>query len=505
MSPNKTLLVWLILTILQLCSVKTHHHSVIIVGAGAAGIAALTRFLAHNVSDVIVLEAEDRIGGRVNSVPFADSIVDLGPEWVDGESGNVVYEFVKDLDLLWEPESGWDIIQFTDGTALNKNLSIYISSLFKKVSKKLNIIEGVNWTTGDAFPTTYKNLVMKKFSNDPETLDLVLKCLPLMEKVSLDHDGTFSWHDSSASRTYRTVPGIQSQRWKEGKGFKEIFDVMAKNVPNIIGIDSLVGSVIHLNKVVSKINYDGFKPSVSCIDGSEYKADYVLFTPSLGVLKHDHKDLFSPSLPEKKVAAIEHLGFGSIMKIMMHYPAKWWPTDTGATGFNFVFTENDQKEFAKLFPNDPMKDGKSWISSVLGVYPWKLTNIMVFYIVGPMIPDIEQMSEDRIYAGIESLITKAFKNQQTNLMKSDKMIKTSWYSNPNFRGSFSYETVQSDDCVHSHLAEPIKNTEGKNVLFFAGEATLMGHYTTVHGAVETGHREAYRILKEMGIDYIKLE
>lgn len=43
---------------------------VVIVGAGAAGLAAGCRLLEKGFTDFIVVEASDRIGGRVNSIPF---------------------------------------------------------------------------------------------------------------------------------------------------------------------------------------------------------------------------------------------------------------------------------------------------------------------------------------------------------------------------------------------------------------------------------------------------
>lgn len=73
---------------------------VVIVGAGAAGIACATRLLAAGFSKVLVLEAEDHIGGRVHSIPFGRAKVDLGAQWCHGEDDNIVYQMVKDLNLL---------------------------------------------------------------------------------------------------------------------------------------------------------------------------------------------------------------------------------------------------------------------------------------------------------------------------------------------------------------------------------------------------------------------
>lgn len=78
--------------------------AIIVVGAGPSGVAAATRLLARNFTNLTILEAEPRIGGRINSVYFGDAYVDLGAHWCHGQEGNIVYSLVKDLDLLRHTE-----------------------------------------------------------------------------------------------------------------------------------------------------------------------------------------------------------------------------------------------------------------------------------------------------------------------------------------------------------------------------------------------------------------
>ncbi|KMR05319.1 peroxisomal n -acetyl-spermine spermidine oxidase [Lasius niger] len=72
----------------------------IIVGAGAAGIAAASKLLQKGMKDFVILEANDRIGGRVHTLNFGENVVDLGAQWVHGESGNVVFELASKHNLL---------------------------------------------------------------------------------------------------------------------------------------------------------------------------------------------------------------------------------------------------------------------------------------------------------------------------------------------------------------------------------------------------------------------
>lgn len=57
------------------------NKSVVIIGAGAAGIAAATRLMAHGFRNVTVLEGGQRIGGRVHTVPYGKCVLDLGAQW----------------------------------------------------------------------------------------------------------------------------------------------------------------------------------------------------------------------------------------------------------------------------------------------------------------------------------------------------------------------------------------------------------------------------------------
>lgn len=54
---------------------------VIIIGSGASGFAAASKLLANGFQNVQILEAENRIGGRVHTIPFASNVVDLGAQW----------------------------------------------------------------------------------------------------------------------------------------------------------------------------------------------------------------------------------------------------------------------------------------------------------------------------------------------------------------------------------------------------------------------------------------
>lgn len=57
------------------------NRRIVIVGAGASGMAAATKLLSNGFRNLIILEAENRFGGRVNTIPFGQNVLDMGAQW----------------------------------------------------------------------------------------------------------------------------------------------------------------------------------------------------------------------------------------------------------------------------------------------------------------------------------------------------------------------------------------------------------------------------------------
>jgi monoamine oxidase len=56
-------------------------QNIVIVGAGLSGMLAAAELMENGFTDIFILEAEDRIGGRVYSIPFGSGYIDLGAQW----------------------------------------------------------------------------------------------------------------------------------------------------------------------------------------------------------------------------------------------------------------------------------------------------------------------------------------------------------------------------------------------------------------------------------------
>ncbi|KAK0073433.1 hypothetical protein PV325_009727 [Microctonus aethiopoides] len=75
---------------------------IIIVGAGSFGIADTSKLFENGFTNVEILEAENRIGGRIHSIKLGnnDYLVDIGAQWIDGEKDNVTFELAWPLRLI---------------------------------------------------------------------------------------------------------------------------------------------------------------------------------------------------------------------------------------------------------------------------------------------------------------------------------------------------------------------------------------------------------------------
>lgn len=54
---------------------------IVVIGAGASGFAAAAKLISHGFQNVVILEAENRIGGRVHTIQFGANTLDMGGQW----------------------------------------------------------------------------------------------------------------------------------------------------------------------------------------------------------------------------------------------------------------------------------------------------------------------------------------------------------------------------------------------------------------------------------------
>ncbi|XP_063993389.1 spermine oxidase-like [Diachasmimorpha longicaudata] len=248
---------------------------------------------------------------------------------------------------------------------------------------------------------------------------------------------------------------------------------------------------IRCSTEVKKIDYvNPNEITITTHTGEDIKANNVIFTASLGVLKHDYTSLFNPPLPRSKELAINGLNIGTVNKIFLEFSHQWWPTE--AADFEFLWPEEEKKKFLEETPAED-----HWLLDVFGFFTVDYQpRILCGWITGEGARDMETLPACEVKEKIYGLLKK-FLDKKYIIPSPDKILTSKWHSDSSFRGSYSFRSLTSEDrnVWASDLAHPIVTGVNKPIILFAGEATHSHYYSTVHGAVMTGFREANRLIE----------
>lgn len=245
---------------------------------------------------------------------------------------------------------------------------------------------------------------------------------------------------------------------------------------------------IHFNQEVTNIDWTSNEAVVKCADGSEYRADHVIATVSLGYLKKNHLTLFTPHLPEKKINAIENTGFGTLGKIFLEFEKPFWSTDIDDwAGYLFLWKQEDKDNI--------IGTEKEWLLDVTDfIREDAQPNLLGGHVAGKRLKQFEEISDSQLIDDCMWLFEKFLGK---TLPRPINMRRSRWLTNKYFLGSYSFasmETQAQNVTVTKDLAEALSNEDGKPILLISGEATDEINFGYVHGAVASGWRAADEIL-----------
>lgn len=198
----------------------------------------------------------------------------------------------------------------------------------------------------------YNESITDEFKSDSQKFVVAQEALEYYKLRSLITEGGENMRNVALPSDFVLYPGDRKMNWK-GKGFQIFFDVLSKKYPNSSQDLPFKGKIL-LNKEVTKISWGphfGQALKIRCSDKSIYNADHVIFTPSVGVLKEKHEQLFEPVLPTEKQEAIKNIGFGSIMKIFAYYSDQWWQDNEE---FHLIWNKNDLENVKTEFTDGPI-------------------------------------------------------------------------------------------------------------------------------------------------------
>ncbi|MDG2404715.1 MAG: FAD-dependent oxidoreductase [Paracoccaceae bacterium] len=242
------------------------------------------------------------------------------------------------------------------------------------------------------------------------------------------------------------------------------------------GLGAFVASLhddvpVCLNCPVSKIDYAGRGVRVITPQGT-LTADQCVITVSTGVLASGAIE-FLPALPEPKRAALELLPLGLLNKVGIEFDRYW----TKATEGQMADYQSSPNEFCSL---------------LFGFYG---SQISVGFVAGRFADALETQG---VGAATEYCLEGLRANFGTNTTKYIlRTDETAWRCNSYIAGSYSYAKPHGTE-ARRILADPLAER-----VFFAGEATMVDSYSTVHGAYLSGQRAAKQIIsaKEIALTH----
>ncbi|XP_026479208.1 LOW QUALITY PROTEIN: uncharacterized protein LOC113385573 [Ctenocephalides felis] len=462
--------------------------NIVIIGAGAAGISAAVKLNKNGLRNVIILEASDRIGGRIHTTLFGNNTVDLGAQWCHGEEGNIVHDIVKDMNLLSSSEMFLNNeILISDGTTVSKDISKKLEEIYLKIAINEDDIIDPDLSVGQYVTNKYYNILKE---TEYQLIDTVLaeQYLEWCHKCVNSVDASDNWFESSAkgSLEYFECPGHPLLNWK-GAGYIRFLEVLMEKYPDK---EKDLNLDIRFQKEVTSIEWDQpttKKPvTIKCKDNSSYDADHVIVTVPLGVLKNNTR-LFQPALPEYKLKCIDNLGFGVVDKIYLRFESNWWLPDWN--GIRLLWTADDKE-------NEEHK----WLIDVFGFFTVdQCPDVLCGWVTGPSAKIMESLSDEEVLRLCSDLLRRfvAKHRKKSKILYSDpvEILRSKWGENPYSKGSYSLRLLKTEKYGSSfELSKPVIDSLGRSAILFGGEATSKNYYSTVHGAVESGFREATRII-----------
>jgi monoamine oxidase len=441
---------------------------VIVIGAGAAGLAAAADLGRAGLS-VIILEARERIGGRMFTLrdPVYQAPIELGAEFIHG--------LPPETWTLLQAE-GVRITEVTGEPWCFRKDRLSSCDFYSQVDE---ILEKMDDRSPDESFLSFLRRSSVGSESDPKKQQA--------RERALAYVTGFNAADPDRVGVHWLVQGMRAEEKIEGErafrsasGYRDLVEIFERTL-------STLNVQIELGTVVDSIQWTQGRVEVTSRREGEslkFSTGRVLVTLPLGVLKAVGEDdgavRFAPPLPRPKLEALMKLEMGKVIRVTLRFHERFWdaiaaPGNTGKTlsGTSFLFSDDD------------------WLPTWWTTMPEKLpiiTGWAPFRCAEQLSGKSKSFVMDRCLQTLSRLLNVGAA-ELTQLL--DDAYFHDWQNDPFTRGAYSYGGVGADGAQEA-LASPIDNT-----LFFAGEATdITGHNGTVHGAIASGHRAAEEILRD---------
>ena len=322
---------------------------VIVVGAGFSGLMAARKVLKlHESASVVVLEARDRVGGRMAAQQAGGERkgwVDLGGQWV-GEDHAVIRAVTKELGLeIFEHyKDGPDVLRYKGQRYLDDSETVAPGAREREAAEDLLealsqaadlVVPDASQPWASSLAPAYDQLTLSQWLDANSGHDYARFYVSMM--ASFDQAGGAPREVSLLHSLFETKANPSG-----GEPEKYLIRGAAGQIPPLLAGRLGGGEVVRLGARVVAIHQDTNSVTVGAVTPRGYeeyegKAVIVAIPPWLaGAISYTSGVPGQPGLPARRMHLTQRMAMGTIAKVTCVYDTPWWRTSgDGLSGMSF--------------------------------------------------------------------------------------------------------------------------------------------------------------------------
>ncbi len=428
----------------------------IVIGAGVAGLTT-ARLLTDAGRRVVVLEARDRLGGRVWTDRSGGYVTDRGASWIHGITDSPVYAAVTAFGMPtteftvggYQPDSRPIAHYSPAGHRLTDDEAArYVADIHAVDAALTPAIEA------SAPDASYRDVTEAALADASRAgaweTDRVQRVREYLEHRSEEQYG--AWIDELAAH------GLDDDQVDGDEVvFPQGYDRLASGLGE--------GLEVRLEHIVSGVDWSEDDGVTVTTDRGVFTAHDVVITVPVGVLQSD-AFVIDPPLPEPVAGALGRLTMNAFEKVFLRFDETFW--DEGVYAIRQQGPEG------------------AWWHSWYDLTALHDSPALLTFAAGPAAVATRGWTDAEVVASIMGQLRRLYGD---DIPEPIAVQRTAWQDDPFAHGSYAYMTLGSTTDDHDALATPVGG-----VLHLAGEATWTDDPATVTAALCSGHRAAQNVL-----------